>query len=163
MKIIYHCYGGSHSSVLAAALHLKLIKATSLPSYTELFNLPYFDKTCDADFGSIRKVGVDELGNEVFVLGKKDLGTRYNKILPGLASLIGANNELLAVDLIGKINWLMKIGGYSSRKLGLVTLGRFFIFFGTKISFYEIVDLVDRVKKQLDLRRNNHENTFHWH
>ena len=44
MKIIYHCYGGSHSSVIAAALHLGLLAKDRIPNETELMAIPYFDK-----------------------------------------------------------------------------------------------------------------------
>jgi hypothetical protein len=41
LKIIYHCYGGSHSSVIAAALHLKWIDKDRLPSEEEMMAIPY--------------------------------------------------------------------------------------------------------------------------
>jgi hypothetical protein len=31
MKIIYHCYGGTHSSVIAAAIHLGLLPEDRVP------------------------------------------------------------------------------------------------------------------------------------
>ncbi|HEX3010797.1 MAG TPA: DUF3189 family protein, partial [Syntrophomonadaceae bacterium] len=39
MKIIYHCFGGSHSSVTAAAIHLGLIEKHRPPSMEELMSL----------------------------------------------------------------------------------------------------------------------------
>jgi len=36
MKIIYHCFGGSHSSVLAAALHLGIIDKNKVPGMSEV-------------------------------------------------------------------------------------------------------------------------------
>lgn len=159
MKIIYQCYGGSHSSVLAAAIHLGLVDYNIFPSYEDLFALPFFDKTNDDDFGSIRLMGIDELGHEVYVLGKKDFSHRYSKIFSGIANLLGMEENLLAVDVIGKVNWVMKIGGYSSRKLGLVRVGRFFLYYGTKKSFYEIVSLVENIKPQLG--KDNNENIMY--
>ncbi len=149
MKVIYHCYGGSHSSVLAAALHLSLIDKTTLPSLDDLLDLPIFDKTSDADFGVIRKVGDDERGHEVYVLGKKNLGDRYTEILEGTADILGVKESLLAVDVITRVNWLMKIGGYSSRKLGLVGLGRFFLLHGTRQAFFQIVNIVEITKTKI--------------
>ena len=45
MKIIYHCFGGSHSSVSAAALHLGLLDRQRTPTEEELVRIPYYDKT----------------------------------------------------------------------------------------------------------------------
>jgi hypothetical protein len=71
MKIIYHCFGGSHSSVTAAALHLGMLDKTRIPTREQLMDVPYYDKTSDEDFGSIRYMGTDEFGHDVYVLGKK--------------------------------------------------------------------------------------------
>ncbi len=146
MKVIYHCYGGSHSSVLAAALHLGLIDKTTLPALDDLLNLPIFDKTCDDDFGLVRFVGKDELGHEIYILGKKNLGDRYTKILEGTAAILGVKRDLIAVNVISRVNWLMRIGGFSSRKLGLVKLGRFLLFHGTRQAFFEIANIVEVTK-----------------
>ncbi|HWJ02080.1 MAG TPA: DUF3189 family protein, partial [Verrucomicrobiae bacterium] len=43
MKIIYNCYGGSHSSVTAAAIHLGLVDCGKVPCARELWKLPYYD------------------------------------------------------------------------------------------------------------------------
>jgi xylulokinase len=45
MKIIYHCYGGSHSSVLAAAIHTGRLNPERLPTGEELMALPYFTQS----------------------------------------------------------------------------------------------------------------------
>ena len=80
LKIIYHCYGGSHSSVIAAALHLKWIDKDRLPSEEEMMAIPYYDKTDNGDFGSILFIGIDESGNEIYVLGKKGM-RKYTRSL----------------------------------------------------------------------------------
>ncbi|HZK44310.1 MAG TPA: DUF3189 family protein [Syntrophomonadaceae bacterium] len=152
MKIIYHCYGGSHSSVLAAAIHLGLIDKFVLPSREALFNLPIFDKTTDEDFGTIRKMGTDELGHEIYVLGKKNLGDRYTNILEGTAKILGVKEDLLVINIMDKVNWIMKIGGFSSRRLGLITFGRFFLFHGTIRAFLPIVNLVVLTKSEIQYK-----------
>ena len=53
MIIIYHCYGGTHSSVMAASLHLGLLPQDKKPTGKELLALPYFDQQSGADFGKI--------------------------------------------------------------------------------------------------------------
>jgi len=148
LKIIYHCYGGAHSSVIAAALHLKLIEKYQLPDKDELMALPYFDKTCNDDFGSIRFMGIDDSGNEVYVLGKKNMGENYSHILQGTAEILGAEKEIIAVDCLNRINITMKIGGFLSRRVGLIFPGRPILIRGSRGAFMNLVNLVETVRLQ---------------
>lgn len=143
MKIIYHCFGGSHSSILAAALHLGLIEKRRLPSMNEMLALPYFDKTSKIDFGSIRFMGVDEFKNEVYVLGKKNVGHRYNNMLKGIAELLGKKDEVMFVDCMTRVNLGMKLGGFTSRRMGWVSLGRPVLGRSTRKAFFDLVNLVE--------------------
>lgn len=143
MKIIYHCFGGSHSSVLTAALHLGLIDKKKQPTMEELLVLPYFDKTSNEDFGSIRFMGIDESGNEVYVLGKKNMGKRYSNIILGIAELLGAKNEVLAVDCMSRVNLNMKLGGFTSRRMRMAALGRPVLGWGTRATFTALVNLAE--------------------
>lgn len=143
MKIIYHCFGGSHSSVLAAALHLGLIEKNRLPSMDEMLALPYFDKTSKKDFGSIRFMGIDEYNNEIYILGKKNVGQRYDNMLKGVAELLGKKDEIIFVDCMTRVNLGMKLGGFTSRRMGWVSLGRPVLGRSTRKAFLDMVNLVE--------------------
>lgn len=143
MKIIYHCFGGSHSSVTAAALHLKMLDNSRLPTGEELMKIPYYDKTMKGDFGSIRFMGTDEFGNDVYVLGKKSLGDRFSNVLMGVARILGAEDQILAVNCMNRVNWSMKLGGFTSRQLGFPFLGRPVVTRGTQRAFMRITNLVE--------------------
>lgn len=143
MKVIYHCYGGAHSSVLAAALHLKMIDSARLPNSDDMMLLPYFDKTRSSDFGTIRYMGTDDCGNEVYVLGKKNMGDRCTAMLRGVARLLGVEKDVIAVNCMSRVNLLMMIGGFASRRLGWTILGRPVLFQGTRDAFRNIANLVE--------------------
>lgn len=143
MKVIYHCYGGAHSSVVAAALHLGLLDKGRPPSAQELLNLPYYDKTDGNDFGTMHFMGIDKCSNPVYAAGKKNMGEKYSKILMGIAEILGVEEELLLVDCFKRINWSMKLGGFTSRRLNLVYLGRPILNWGTQRAFSSLVDLVE--------------------
>jgi hypothetical protein len=143
MKIIYHCFGGSHSSVTAAALHLGMLDKTRIPTREQLMDVPYYDKTSDEDFGSIRYMGTDEFGHDVYVLGKKSLDNRYSTILMGVAEILGSQDQLILVNCVDRINWSMKIGGFTSRRMRLVLLGRPMVTWGTQRAFNQLVNLVE--------------------
>lgn len=159
MNIIYHCFGGSHSSVTAAALHLHLLSRNRIPSTDELMKLPYYDKTTDADFGTLRYMGTDEFSNDVYVLGKKSLANRYSQVLQGIAEIVGAQDQLLMVDCMARVNWSMKLGGFTSRRLRLVSIGRPVVTWGTRKEFGHLINLVETVRfrtmnsKQHDLKK----------
>ncbi|CFX21207.1 Protein of unknown function DUF3189 [Syntrophomonas zehnderi OL-4] len=146
MKIIYHCYGGSHSSVTAAALHLGWLDKDKLPNYEELMALPYYDKTNDSDFGSIRFMGRDDMENEIYVLGKKSLGNRFNHILMGVAKIINQEDQLVVVNVMKHVNWSMKIGGFTSRRINIPLLGRPVVIWGTRKAFEHMTRLVEATR-----------------
>lgn len=143
MIIIYHCFGGSHSSVTAAAVHLGLLGKNRIPSDEELMAIPYFDKTVNGDFGHIRFMGVDEYNNRIYVLGKKALGDRCNNTLIGIGRVLGSSEKVLPVNTMTSVNWLMKLGGFSSRRLGIVWPGRNLVSYGTRKAFFDLVNLVE--------------------
>lgn len=149
MIVIYHCFGGSHSSVTAAAIHLGLLSSEKPPTADELMALPYFDKTTNDDFGSIRLIGFDEYNNSVYVLGKKCQSDRFSNVLLGIAELLGKKEEVVAVNTMGRVNWSMKLGGYTSRRIGLASLGRPLVAKGTIKAFWDLVDLVEMTRLKI--------------
>ncbi len=150
MKIIYHCYGGTHSSVLAAAVHLGLIEGKTSLSNRELINCPFFDSLNQAQIGTINKMGEDNHENEIFVLGCKNAGSLVEKILPEFCRIFNIDkNNILMVSTIPCLNILLRIGGFLSRRAGLVTLGRFFLLLGARWAIKNIKLTVEEVKQKL--------------
>jgi len=146
MKIIYHCFGGSHSSVTAAALHLGLLAKNRLPAPQELMALPYYDKTNNDDFGEIHYMGRDEQGNEIYVLGKKSLGNRFSHLLMGVAEMLGKEDQILVVNVMDRVNISMKLGGFTSRRISIPVLGRPVVIQGTRQAFSSMVNMVEVIK-----------------
>jgi len=146
MKIIYHCFGGSHSSVTAAALHLGLLAKDRLPSPQELMALPYYDKTNNDDFGAIHYMGRDEQGNEIYVLGKKSLGNRFSHLLMGVAEILGKEDQILVINVMDRVNISMKLGGFTSRRIGIPVLGRPVVIQGTRQAFSSMANMVEVIK-----------------
>ncbi|NLV15929.1 MAG: DUF3189 family protein [Syntrophomonadaceae bacterium] len=142
MKVIYHCFGGSHSSVTAAAIHLGILPPHSVPDTHQLLSLPYYDKTPGNEYGKIRFVGVSSDGHQVYVLGKENLGDRMNEIFYEIGRLLDLDNEFVAVNTMPSVNIFMMLGGYLSRRLGLARLGRPILVFGTRLAFPRLVEQV---------------------
>ncbi|SHH14825.1 DUF3189 family protein [Tepidibacter thalassicus] len=150
MKIIYHCVGGTHSSAIASAIHLNILPKNRIPSKKELMNLGYFDTLEKKDRGKIIYRGKDEFGNEIYTLGRQ-----FNKelVLNSLktAYILGGGNikDILLIDTMKTVNTLMKIGGFSSRRLHLVSFGRPIVIKGSQIAYNNIVQLVEDTKNKL--------------
>lgn len=147
MKIFYCCYGGSHSSVVAAAVHLGLIPDTRPPTFGELVNLPYYDKVGNDDVGTARHMGRDECGNDVYVLGLGPSRRIALKAMRSVLEILGmGQNDVLLVDALGPIGPLTRIGGFLSRRLGLVRIGRPLTVIGIRSVFKDVVRIVHGVK-----------------
>lgn len=146
-KIIYHCYGGSHSSVTAAGIHLGLLPRGRIASSSELLKVPHFDRYEAVTHGRFRFIGRDRYGNEVFVLGKRTAGPDVNIMLKKIAQLFACKGEICPIDTTFPINPLMVIGGFLSRGLHMVSLGRPIVIYGTQIAYPFLVDIACNVVK----------------
>jgi hypothetical protein len=150
LKIIYNCFGGSHSSVTAAAIHLRILPGDKTPRDSELLSLPYFDAQVAPDHGRLRFVGIDEFGNEIYVAGKRNLGTGYEMIMRSFLRIAGINDqEVIFIDTMPYVNAWMVIGGFLSRQCGLNKVGRKIVLYGTRRAYYRFIILVGRVKQRL--------------
>lgn len=149
MKIIYHCYGGTHSSVLAAALHLDILDGEKFPSFRELLSCPYFDKVKSKDVGKIFFMGKDKKGHEVFVMGCRNAGPLVETVLKDFGSIMNIDpGEVILASTMPCLNILMKLGGLLSRSLNLVTAGRIFLFPGCMLAYGKIKKVVEQVKSK---------------
>lgn len=150
MKIIYNCYGGSHSSVTSAAIHLGLFKCGKTPCVEELWDLPYYDTQVKKDHGVLHYMGIDDLNHQVYVVGRRNMGKPVKRLFAGLAKVYGIPKEdFLLVDPMPYVNLAMVIGGFTSRRLGLIPLGRPIVSWGTRLAFPHLTQLVQRVKAEL--------------
>ena len=46
----------------------------------------------------------------MYVLGKRSLGDRFSRVLKGVAELMGVERELLVVNTMIYVNWVMMLG-----------------------------------------------------
>ncbi|MCG0274701.1 MAG: DUF3189 family protein [Thermosediminibacteraceae bacterium] len=145
MRIIYSCYFGSYLAVVAASLHLGLIKGFDPNSFLEL---PYFGKLPESELGRIYYVGKDNLGREIYVMGSRKVGEVIERALKGIASIYNMGEEsLIFINLLPYGNAFYSIGCFLIHRLNLKTLGTLFLMMGIKKSFEKIKRLVDKVKK----------------
>jgi len=148
MKIFYCCYGSAHSSVVAASIHLGLLPSNRIPSLKEFLVLPHYDKTESFEIGIPFFMGKDEYDSEVFILGMASDRRLVRKAILSFLTYLGVNTyDLMLVDTLKSVNLLTKIGGFTSRRLGFVSIGRPLTIWGIQQKYQEFVELVNAVKK----------------
>ncbi len=147
--VIYHCYGGAHSSVTSSGIYLGLLPRDRVPSSVEILKVPHYDGNEAITHGHFRFMGRDQAGRAVFVLGKGMLGPHINRLLIVIAGIYGCAGNIFAVDTTAPVNILMIFGGYVSRALKIVCLGRPFVVLGTKLAYFRFVRLASRSEKRL--------------
>lgn len=120
--VVYHCFGGAHTSVVAAAIHLGLLPTR--PSWHEVAAFPLFDRTPTRDRGWPLYLGTDERGRRVYAMGRGRDGRSTALVLDGLLRALHLDGRLVNHDTLVCAGPLTKLGGYLSRRLGLVRPGR---------------------------------------
>lgn len=152
MKIFYYCYGSAHSSVLSAAIHTGMIGIDKIPTPAEIANLPHYDKTENPEIGTPFFYGYDEMGNEVYIIG---MGARKELILNSILSLLQdagvPGTNYLFINTLNNVKWPTRIGGFLSRALGLVNLGRPLTVYGLLQVYFDFVKLVVKTKRDLKI------------
>lgn len=151
MHIIYHCVGGSHSSCIAAAIHLNLLPKDRIPDKHDLLNIPFYDALQKVDRGKILYRGKDEFKNKIYTLGRQFVPHLVIPAIQDMWQVLGQKeNDLLLVDTLPTVNWLMKIGGFASRRLGWIEFGRPIVTRGTLNAYEKIMKIVEETKKKLN-------------
>jgi hypothetical protein len=155
MKVVYCCYGGTHSSVVTASIHLGMLPSDKIPSSFEIERLPYYDKVEPNEIGTPFFMGKDELGCEVYIIGMINQKQVVKKAIKSFLENSGIDTEdLLMINTLGNVNIVTKFGGFISRRLGLVKVGRQLTIWGIRQKYFDFVRLAQEVKKDLGSKLN---------
>lgn len=150
MHVIYHCVGGTHSSVIAASIHLGILSVNKKPTIKDIISVPAFDTLTKSQQGKIIFRGTDNHGNKIFTISRQ---FTPHLVLPAIKDswrLAGGRlDELLLVDTMPAVNLFMKIGGFSSRRLHLVKFGRPIVAKGTVQAYEHLLKIVKDTQKQI--------------
>ncbi len=161
IKVIYHCYGSAHTSVVTAAIHAGLLPRDRVPSARQLMAVPHFDRTPSCVIGTPFRMGFDNAGNEVFAIGRGHARAVAERALYSLARLIRyPDDSFLVVNALAVADLWTTIGGTISRGLGLTPWGRPIVIHGVRRSYRRLVALVEqteltvlRMRKRGDVRQ----------
>ena len=149
MVIIYNCYGGTHSSILAAAIHLKKLPTDRVPTKQEILNLDYFNKLTYKDMGRLIFHGADDNGNQIYTIGRgtsKALVPAMRNLVISLCKSKGVDEHFLFVNCSPTVPPLMTMGGFFSRGLHIDFIGIPLLTAGACQTYYTIAKLVEKSK-----------------
>lgn len=149
MIYIYNCYGGTHSSALAAAYHLKKLPADRIPTKEEILNIDIFNKLRTSDMGRMIYHGNDEDGNKVYTVGRGS----SKALVPALKELLLLVNEdqqrtdkVILSNASPTVPLAMTFGGLFSRRLHIDFIGVPLLIKGAQQTYHNIITLVEKTK-----------------
>ncbi|MFZ5643735.1 MAG: DUF3189 family protein [Bacillota bacterium] len=150
MIFIYNCFGGTHSSSLASAVHLKKLPEDRIPTWKEILNTDQFNKLTYKDMGRIIFRGTDEEGNKVFSVGR---GTS-KVVVPCMKNLItilnreyGFNEKVIFSNMTPTVSFPMTVGGFLSRGLGIDSIGVPLLLMGVQQAYSKVIKVVKHTKE----------------
>lgn len=146
---IYNCYGGTHSSALAAAYHLKKLPFARKPTKNEILNTDCFNRLTPKEMGKLIFHGLDEEGSEVYTIGRGS----SKAVIPAMRCVLERfeKNEMLDEKVIFSntsptVPLAMTFGGLFSRRLKIDPLGVPLLVLGSQQAYKDIIKLVERTK-----------------
>lgn len=150
MIFIYNDYGGTHTTALAAAYHLKKLPAHAELTKEQILNIDYFNKLKTSDMGRFIFHGLDEDGHSVYTVGRGN-----SKIfVPGLKEMFeilqkknGTEEKLIFSNTSPMVPLSMTFGGFFSRRLGIDFIGVPLLVKGAKQASAQIAYLVEHTKE----------------
>lgn len=150
MIYIYNDFGGTHTTSLAAAYHLKqLPQNEQILTKEEILNVKNFNKLSNDDFGKIIFHGKDDEGNFVYTLGRK----RNKYVVPALKELClllqekhQFDEKIILSNTSPTVPLSMTFGGLFSRKLKIDFIGVPLLVKGAKQCCGKIFQLVENTK-----------------
>lgn len=151
MIYIYNDYGGTHTTSLAAAYHLKQLPQSERKLTTEeILNVKYFNKLTKDDFGKLIFHGKDEDGSPVYTIGRK----RNKLVVPALKEMIllledkfHFDEKIIFSNTSPTVPIVMSFGGFFSRGLKIDSIGVPLLVKGAKQCCDNIYRLVENTKE----------------
>ncbi|MFO8060482.1 MAG: DUF3189 family protein [Bacillota bacterium] len=148
--VVYHCYGGSHTSVVSAALHLGWLPRSAPPCREDLEFVRAFD-SLESRIGQIHHLGRDRRGVEVKAVGLGGARAVLWPLYLQLMEVAGwSREEIIGCHTLPAAGPVLRVGGFLSVRLGLTWPGRPLVIWGVRRAHPELVRYVEGVERRLD-------------
>lgn len=152
-RVVYVCYGSAHSSIVAANLHLGRLPDSRRALPGELLAAPRFDQMPHNQIGTLLDMGQDAEGHRVYALGLGSGRDILGRAVLDLVATLGLPSDcVLLVDALTGVHATTRVGGFLSRRLGLVRIGRPLVVAGILADYDRFLGLVRGVRQRLARR-----------
>lgn len=143
---IYNCFGGTHSSPLAAAYHLKQLPLDRQPTDSEVKNVYLFNKLKPQDGGKLYFHGEDENGDQVYTVARR-YTKNVNTTIESLGMLLlNGEDKIILSNTSPTVPLAMTLGGFTSRFLKIDFIGVPLLVLGAKQTYMNLIKLVENTK-----------------
>lgn len=116
----------------------------------EILAAPRFDIATNLDIGRPILMGLDAAGNEVYILA---LGGGHRRMKYAISTALQLaevpKTDYRLVNCLPCVNLATRVGGFSSRSLGLIWFGRPLVAWGVTRSYRNYLQLVQKVRYSL--------------
>ncbi|WP_433746462.1 DUF3189 family protein [Falsibacillus pallidus] len=150
MIYIYNDFGGTHTTALAAAYHLRRLPENRELTKEEILQTDYFNALAPTDAGKIFFHGKDEQDNPVYTIGRR----RDKHLIHGLKDLslllldrFDQDEKIIFSNTSPTVPFAMTMGGFFSRELNIDSIGVPLLVKGAKQCCLDILKLVENTKK----------------
>ncbi|PFK67551.1 ABC transporter [Priestia megaterium] len=150
MIFIYNDYGGTHTTSIAAAYHLKKLPTSRILTKNEILNIDYFNKLTHSDMGKMIFHGIDTEGHSVYTIGRKS----SKLVVPALKNLTlllqdkyQIHEKIVFSNTSPTVPFAMTVGGFLSRGLKIDSIGVPLLIVGAKQCCHNILQLVEHTKQ----------------
>ena len=152
MIYIYHDFGGTHSTSLDAAFHLKLLPpSTQKFTKQEILAVPFFNKLTKQDVGKRIFHGKDDDRNAVYTVARR----RFKQIVPFIRDFYllleekhHFDEKMILSNTSPTVSLAMTLGDMFSRGLGIIMIGVPLLVKGAQQSSETIFQLVEKTKQE---------------
>lgn len=121
--VIYACYAGTHSSILASRIHL----GEKITCRADIASIPFFDQRLKSDIGVPLRLGQDAYGSAVYALGTGWLSKEVEWALLDAVECAIPEARVCLCHIRPVLDLRARVGGFLSRRLSVVKHGRILV------------------------------------
>ncbi len=151
MRVIYHSYGGSFSSALAAGIHCSMLPRGNIPVKKELISCSLFHRGTLENHGKIHYAGSDAKGNEIYFMSSRKAFQIIENTLRGVLEIVREDPEqLYFVDTFPLTNLEMRAGMFLYHRKVVSSLALKLLLKGSQKAFFDFTELIEKVETELN-------------
>ncbi len=150
MRVVYHSYGGSFSSALAAGIHTGELSGEHPPGKDDILSCSLFHRGTPGNHGVIHYAGTDEEGNEIYFMGSRKAFHIIENALRGILEIVREDpRQLDFVDTFPLNNLEMRAGIFLYHRKIITPAALALLIKGSQKAFFDFTALIDDVKYHL--------------